>query len=135
MSLTKEQIFSAFDLSPEDVDVPEWGGTIRVIVMSGASREQLQTLIAENKSGFFFEAAVVALSAVDESGVLLFTPDDIPSLLAKNPKVIGQIADASLRINGLGAKAVSEATKNSASSQSDDSGSASASNSESPSSA
>ena len=133
--LSKGAILAAVDLKTEDIQVDEWGGVVRVIVMSGLVRDQLQTLIAEHKSGFFFEAALVALTASDEDGNLLFTPDDIPAIQAKNPAVVAKVADVAIRINGLGAKATKDAEKNSESGQSDDSGSDLASSLESPSAA
>ena len=41
--LSKEQITSADDRKWEDVPVPEWGGTVRLVGMSGTERNAYQS--------------------------------------------------------------------------------------------
>ena len=40
MLLNKEQIQSVSDLETQDVEVPEWGGTVRLKSLTGAERDR-----------------------------------------------------------------------------------------------
>ncbi|WP_321919308.1 hypothetical protein [Paraburkholderia tropica] len=122
--LNREQILGAVDVKTEDVDVPEWGGTVRIAVMSGVARDALQASVVDNKSPSRFEAALVAATAVDESGALLFSADDVATLQAKNATVLTRVAAVAMALNNIGKKAAEEAVKNSEAAQSGDSGTA-----------
>lgn len=76
--LTKADIFAAQDLPTRDVEVPEWGGTVRIRALTVAQMEGLQAeFMAAQKDGLVvpqhWRAKHLALSAVDEKGALLFT--------------------------------------------------------------
>ena len=47
MALTKEQILEAQDIQREEVEVPEWGGTVYVKSLSGADLGQYEAALAE----------------------------------------------------------------------------------------
>jgi phage-related tail fiber protein len=125
--LTKSAILDADDLKHEDVDVPQWGGTVRVRTMTGAERDEFRNSVnAEGGVGVGrFAVALLAATLIDESGARLFTMDDIDQLAEKSATSIDKPAAMAMRLNGLGGAAVEESVKNSASGQSDDSGSGS----------
>ena len=125
--LSKSAILGAADLKHEDVPVPAWGGTVRIRAMTGLERDAFRTSIA-SEAGVpvgRFSAALLAATIVDESGVQLFTVDDIAALQAKSAASLDAPAEVAMRLNGLGAKSGPDAAKNSESDQSGDSGSGS----------
>lgn len=124
--LTKTAILDAQDLKHEDVEVPQWGGSVRVRMMTGAERDEFRSVAASYESGLppaKFAAILLALTCVDETGARLFTVEDVDALEEKSAGSVDIPAVVAMRINGLGGTAVQDATKNSASGQSDDSGS------------
>jgi len=131
--LNKAAILGAEDLKHEDVPVPAWGGTVRVRVMTGAERDEFRSAIATDEGNIpmgKFSAALLAATCIDETGARLFEVEDMDVLQEKSAAALDVLAAVAMRINGLGGNAVSDAEKNSASTQSDDSGSASPSPSE-----
>lgn len=126
--LNKDAILGVEDLKHEDVPVPAWGGAIRVRTMTGAERDEFRAAAAAGEGGVpmgKFSAILLAATAVDESGARMFTLDDVEALGEKSAEALDTVVAVAMRLNGLGGAAVSDAEKNSASTQSDDSGSAS----------
>lgn len=100
MSLTRDQILGCDDIKTEEVSVPEWGGVVRVKCMSGHERNRLEALMRERK-GEDARSAIVAMSAVDESGELLFTPADVDALARKSWTALERVAEVAARVNTL----------------------------------
>ena len=125
--LSKAAILAAADLVHEDVIVPQWGGTVRVRMMTGIERDEFQAAIA-SEGGIpvgQFSAALLAATIIDEAGGRVFTLDDMAALQAKSAVALDAPAVVAMRLNGLGGLAIKDAAKNSVSGQSDDSGFAS----------
>jgi hypothetical protein len=122
--LTREQILAADDLKSEDVEVPEWGGSVRVIVMTGAARDAFQERMAESdKSISYFHNSLLVATAVGDDGAALFTASDMEALREKSAAAVTRVATVAERLNGFGAKAVETAEKNSEAAPSGSSGS------------
>jgi hypothetical protein len=133
--LSKAAILEAVDLKTEDVEVPEWGGTVRVSVMTGTARDRFMELQAEGGEKTpvsLFQARVLVSCVVDDSGALMFEPEDVEPLRQRSKAALDRVVEAAMRLNKIGADAVEEEVKNSDAAQSGDSGSASASTSVSP---
>ena len=84
MLLSKEQIFAAQDLQSIDVDVPEWGGQVKVKAMSAIDRinfEKCQKDMHESE----LILQIVLLTCVDDKGERLFSNDDLVQLQQKSP--------------------------------------------------
>ena len=70
--LTKERILAVDDIVTEDVDVPEWGGTVRVRGLSGTERDAFESSMIERRGKKVetnltnLRAKLVAASVVDE---------------------------------------------------------------------
>lgn len=124
--LTREQVLSAQDCGKFDsVSVPEWGGELRLRVITGAERYRFDEYRAAKFQGGNDPgpmAFLVALCACDEAGKPLFRPDDIKSLGEKSDAALRRAFDAACKLNGIGLQAVEDAEKNSQSSQSLNSG-------------
>lgn len=130
--LSKAAILGAVDLETEDVEVPEWGGSVRVAVMSGLARDKFIGLQGDGGVPYsVFTARVLVSTLVDEAGAPLFDEADIESLRGKNQAAMDRVLAVALRLNGMAAGAVEKAEKNSEAAQSGDSGSGSPSPSES----
>lgn len=120
--LTREQIFAARDLATEDVEVPEWGGTVRITVMSGRAREALMDALAEPQKTSRFQALMLSSTIVDDAGSSIFTADDVEQLREKNTDVLTRLVEVAMRLNKIGAKSTEDAEKNSEAAPSGSSG-------------
>jgi hypothetical protein len=136
--LTKSAILAADDLKTEDVDVPEWGGTVRVRAFSGRERDAFEASLVRGDGKdrkvdlTNMRARLVALTVVDDSGQKVFTQDDVDLLGAKSGAALDRVFSVAQELNGLSGADVEELTKNSSGAPSADSISASPSLSDSP---
>jgi hypothetical protein len=128
-NITKDQIWDAEDLPTEDIEVPEWGGTITLRTMTGSERDEFESTIQSKGGGGKgrmdlrgLKARLVQLTAVNGDG-LMFARADIPKLQSKSAAVLSRMADVALRLNGFTAQDVEDLAGNSPDDPSDDSGS------------
>lgn len=114
MLLTKEQILSADDLPYEDVEVPEWGGTVRVISMMDNEREQFELKFGGKKGEGMagVKRWLCAMTIADENRVPIFTAADVDALGKKSGAALNRVFDASARLNGLTKQDQEELAKN-----------------------
>lgn len=120
--LTADSILTAEDFSYADVDVPEWGGTVRVRSLSGGQRSIITQRVRDNNTEDLEELLIV-MACVNEDGGRIFTNQDIPALKKKVNSAISRVAKKIMEISGIGnaAEAVDDAKKNSELTMSDDS--------------
>lgn len=129
--LSKDQIAAADDRKWEDVDVPEWGGTVRLLGMSGTERNAYQaSLVVMGTNGQAQRlnmadqlAKLVAKSLVDENFERLFTDREVRELGAKNGAVLERLGTIAQRLSGLRKEDVEDAEGKSEPTLSDDSSS------------
>ena len=119
MLLNKEQIIGADDRKYAIVEVPEWGGKVRVSTMSGSMRDNYERMITtQDENGKLksntgdLRAKLLAVSIVDESGSQLFDSDDIEALGEKSADAIDRVFKEITRINQLMASDVDDEVKN-----------------------
>jgi hypothetical protein len=106
--LTATEILTATDIVTVEVDVPEWGGIVRLRSLSSdeatafveAHKTKAQTLVG-NK--------LVARCAVDENDKPLFTEAQVDMLKTKSVKAILRLQTVALEINGMGKDAEAKA--------------------------
>jgi len=103
--LTAAQIRTAVDLKEETVEVPEWGGSVRLVQMTAAEslafmKETDTQAGAEN--GIFL---MLSYSARDEAGARVFTPEDVEELKKKNFNVLNTLQRKCIALNNNGAAA------------------------------
>jgi hypothetical protein len=112
--LDKAAILAATDLGHEDVAVPEWGGTVRIRVLSGAERDAFESSFATpamvaairargpaavNEN---MRARLVAYAAVGEDGKRLFTDEaDLVALGAKSALALDRVFAVAKKLNGM----------------------------------
>ena len=109
----REHILNVPDLDCEDVEVPGWGVTLRVMALTGAERARFQKQILAQTPGaqpgqtlaINWErmwADLVIISAHDpEDGALVFAPTDRDALLAKAALNLEAVASVARRLSGL----------------------------------
>ena len=113
--LTKEQILKQDDLKSEIVDVPEWGGDVRVCTMSGFARDRFEAGISGKNGGTNMSnirAKLAAATIVDEEGKLLFDEADIAKLGNKSCAALDRVFAAAQRLNLISNADVDELAKN-----------------------
>jgi hypothetical protein len=113
--LTREQILQAADIRFEDVEVPEWGGTVRVRSLTGAERDDLEGSIAELEGLEIYEnfrARLVTRAVVDETGKRLFSDKDIERLGEKSGAALDRVFSVAQRLSGLTKADIEELTAN-----------------------
>jgi hypothetical protein len=113
--LTKEQILGADDRRTEDVEVPEWGGTVRVRALSGRERDAYEAGIVQvrgdgsrNVTLENIRSRLVSLTAVDESGERIFSDGDVKALGEKSAAALERVFDVARKLSGLSEDDVEE---------------------------
>ena len=127
--LTREQILDAQDLQTEVVEVPEWGGSVKVQGMTGRDRDAFEAEIIERKGKDFnvnmqnIRAKLVSLSLVNGDGQRVFTDKDVAALGKKSAVALDRIFTVAQKLSGISKEDVEELAKNLESVPSDASGS------------
>lgn len=106
--LSRDAILTADDRDYEEVDCPEWGGTVRIGTISGADRDRFETELARlnqaKSKDTNVRARLVARCAVDEKGARIFSDDDATKLGMKSAKALDRCFDVAAALNGLSEK-------------------------------
>ena len=116
--LNKSEILACQDLRTELVSVPEWGGDVRVRLLTAAEREEITTIWVSYKDaddatkGTLTRDAMLLRCTVDDAGQRLFDDADLPALKQKSAVAIARVVDAALALNAMASGAVEDAAKN-----------------------
>ena len=97
--LSRDQILNAQDIKTEEVDVPEWGGTVTVKAMDGLERDRFEMSIRDGTENVRSKMAVMTI--VDESGKPMFTAGDLDALGRKSGSALGRVFDVASRLAGF----------------------------------
>lgn len=114
--LTAEQILSAGDSKIESVHVPEWGGEVLIRTLPQVERDRFSDSLSSVRGKpnlENFTARLLAICLVDESGELLFKPDQIAALGKKSAPAMQRCYEVATRLNRFERDEVGELTKNS----------------------
>ena len=121
--LSRDAILQREDIVTEDVEVPEWGGTVRVRGMSGVERDAFEAgLIQQPASNGArrrkqepqqtnmanIRAKLASWCCVDAQGGRLFTESDAQALGGKNAAALARIFDVATRLSGITEEDVDE---------------------------
>lgn len=118
MSLTKDQILQSDDLPREEVQVPEWGGSVFVRTMTGIERDSFEQSIVDTNGKSKgtnlknIRAKLCAYTVVDDNGERLFTNEEAGQLGTKSSKALDRIFPVSQKLNGMSNEDVEELAKN-----------------------
>ncbi len=98
--LSAADILGADDIEYRTIDLPQWGGKVRVKLLTAAESVRFQDQLQKNRKEA--SLALVRQSMVDADGNQVFKlADDFKALQKKSMKVIRIIADECLDLNGL----------------------------------
>ncbi len=117
--LTKEQILSANDLDFEEVEVKEWGGSVRIRCMTGTERDAFESAIYKIKGDKVeanrenFRSELLSRVLCNKDNKLLFSSKEVRALGGKSGRVIDRLFEIAQKISGIGQKDIEELTKNS----------------------
>lgn len=122
--LSRDAILQAQDLPHEDVEVPEWGGAVRVRALTGAERDAFEQSIVEQRTAGKpgasvkmnmrnIRAKLVALTVVDGEGNRLFTDRDADLLGKKSAAALDRVFAVAQKLSGISPEDVDELAKNS----------------------
>ena len=118
--LTKDAILTAADLKTKEIDVPEWGGKVRVSQISAADRLALQMMVLDEKGKprtpieitRMMTVGLLTFAIVDDQGNRLFTQDDIEALGKKCSAAIDKVFEVADDLNGISAEMAGKIRKN-----------------------
>lgn len=111
----RDQILSSNDLVYEVVDIPEWGVSVRVYVMSGIERDRIDSFlssITKNKNLDHVRSALAIATVRDDNGKPIFGPADLEALSQKSSAALDRIFAVAQRINKLSDQDVQDLKKN-----------------------
>lgn len=112
MMLDRNSILGVADRMTEVVEVPEWGGSVLVSVMSGVARDAWEQSLFTRTTGpdgkatgaanlKNVRARLVAMTVVDESGARLFSDEDVEALGNKSGHALERVVKVAQRLNAL----------------------------------
>lgn len=105
--LAAEDILTLSDTKYQELDIPEWGGTVRLRSLTGL--EAAVFLDASTSDKKTSVARLVALSVVNEEGEPVFTEEHVLQLQRKSLRALLRIQDAALVLNGMTEKQAASA--------------------------
>lgn len=117
MSLSIDEILAADNLKPQEVPIPEWGGTVFVRTLSALEAIRLSGLLQDISGDpirIAQERVVMALSAYlcDADGNALATVEQARAIAGKRATAVNAIVEAGHRINSVDANTAEGAAKN-----------------------
>ena len=116
--LTRAAILAISDLRTQDVDVPDWGGTVRIRTLTAGERDDFDASLSTGTGAtrtldlHNIRARLLALCIIDDAGNPIFTHDDVLALGGKSSAAVGVVFDAAQKLNGMLPAAVEVAAKN-----------------------
>jgi len=97
------EILAKDDFTYAEIDVPEWGGTLRLRSLSGAQRTIITARAQKNKvTGDGLYEQLIIMSAVDEDNKLIFDEKQhLEMLKMRNSAITKKIGEKVLEISGF----------------------------------
>ena len=98
--LTKDSILSSNDLPNDIVEVPQWGGSVKVRGMTAGERDRFEDMIRTKGLGAL-RATLAAMCIIDEDGKRLFTDIEVNKLGDKSAEALDLVVEVASRLSGL----------------------------------
>jgi hypothetical protein len=117
--LSKSEILECQDMRIKVVEVPEWGGSVRLRSLTGAERDAFEATLVKEVDGKRvpdmenLRAKLLAATIVDEDDRQIFNAYDLAALGRKSAVALDRVFAVAQRLNGMSADAVEDAVKNS----------------------
>jgi hypothetical protein len=105
--LGRDEILGVVDLRFANVEVPEWGGTVRVRGLTGAERDAYEAsavTVVDGKRTMNvrnLRAKLIVMAAVDSTGHPMFTEEDVQRLGAKSGIALERVFDTVRHLSGM----------------------------------
>lgn len=103
--LSKQQILEAKDIKVEEVEVPEWGGSVFIKVMNATQRDEFETFVynrQDQKDLRGMRVLLCKLCICDAEGKQMFTSDsDEKALTNKAGSALMIVFQAAQKLNAL----------------------------------
>lgn len=116
--LKREDILNADDLKTEEVEVPEWGGTVVVKMLTGQERDAFEASIVnfgndKRQISGNIRAKLVARAIIDpDTKKPMFSVGDIEALGNKSASALDRVFEVAQRLSKLTEKDIEELEKN-----------------------
>jgi len=101
MALSKDQILGAVDFKYEEIEVPEWGGSVRLRGLSAAERDEFEASVGVTQDLTNMRARLVVNCLIDEDGNRLFKNSEAKALGEKNATVMNRLFDKCRELSGM----------------------------------
>lgn len=103
--LSKQQILDAKDIKVEEVEVPEWGGSVYIKVMNATQRDEFETFVYKRQDQGDLRGMRVLLCKLcicDAEGKQMFeSTDDVKALTDKSGSALMVVFQAAQKLNAL----------------------------------
>jgi hypothetical protein len=105
--LSKAAILAADDLEYEELEVPQWGGTVRIRALSGTERDAFENSMYQQRgkdlvrNAANIRAKLVARSVVDDEGERIFADQDVNALGKKSAAALDRIFEVAARLSRI----------------------------------
>lgn len=104
---------AAAPIVSDPIAVPEWGGAVRVRVMSGAERDAFEVATVPPLGSLRnVRARLVVACACDDAGALLFQSGDVEAVGALDARALDRVFRAARELNALGGDQIEAIKKN-----------------------
>lgn len=115
MLISRDNILGADDIQTRTVDVPEWGGKVKVRGLSGAERDAWEVAVGEGgpRGKRNARAKLIVRCLVDDDGNRLFGDEEAGALGKKSGSAIARLFNVACELSGIGQDAEEEAEGNS----------------------
>lgn len=111
--LNRDSILAAQDSNYIDVEIPEWGGSVRLKGMSVIDQLKFEKMVSDKVAHQDMMMHVVLSCCVDEKDHKLFTADDAEALGKKCPSAVLKLFNEALKLNYISDAEVKKNAKNS----------------------
>lgn len=109
--LDRDSILNVVDLKPEVVEVPEWGGSLYIRMLTASERDKFEaSCVGTGKKQNLtnIRARLVVLCACDEAGERLFTDGDAEALGRKSAAAVDKVFGACSKLNGFSSQDIED---------------------------
>lgn len=112
MALNKHQIFACNDLKEKLVDMPEWGGEIKIKALSVAEQLEYDAFISSDPKEIDMALHLIMVACVDSDNKKLFDSSDVELLKNKSSKNLFRLVNEILSLNKQNPDEVDSLAKN-----------------------
>ena len=98
--LSKDSILNSNDIPNDVVEVPQWGGSVKVRGMTAGERDRFEDMIRTKGLGAL-RATLAGMCIIDEDGKRLFTDIEVNKLADKSAEALDLVVEVASRLSGL----------------------------------